>query len=570
MNRQLRHVTAVALAGSVLALAAGCGGGGGSSSGGSPASGSTNAGAAQRGGTLTMLWNAVGSSIDTGVDYDSNWPLLRMTNDGLMTWKQVGGPQGNQLVPDLAQSTPKPTDGGRTYTFTLRKGIRYSTGKPVKASDVRATIEREFKIPGPGTTFYMSIVGAKACNAKPKSCDLSKGIVTDDNAGTVTFHLTAPDGDFLSELAMPFAYVLPAGTPAKDTGTNPLPATGPYEIDHYTPNQEMVFVRNPRFHEWSHDAQPAGNPDRLVMKIGLSLEDETTQVANNQADWMYDIPPADRLNDIATKYPSQIHVNPTFQVWYMAMNVNVAPFNNKQVRQAINFATDRKAVVSLFGGPRLAQATCQVLPPNFPGYQPDCPYTKSPGQKWTAPDMAKAKQLVAQSGTKGTKVTIVTPPDETNKNISLYFVSLLKQLGYPASIKTLSNSVEYPYVQDSRNKVQMDPSWWQPDYVGASNFLNVPFGCAGYHKASTASPNLSGYCNPAIQRKTKQAMSMQTTNPAGANRLWAQIDRMTTDDAPAVELFVANRFDFLSSRVHNYAFNPSTVGWFMMDQASVK
>jgi len=285
---------------------------------------------------------------------------------------------------------------------------------------------------------------------------------------------------------------------------------------------------------------------------------------------MYDNPPADRLNEIATKYPKQVHVNTTPQVYYMALNTRVAPFDNKDVRQALNLATDRNAIVQLFGGPKLAQPTCQVLPPGFPGYEAYCPYTASPGTKWSAPDLTRAKQLIDRSGTKGQKVTVIGTPDETSKSIDLYFVSLLRQLGYKASLKTLSTSVQYPYVQDSRNKAQISLTYWSPDYNSASNFLNTAFGCAGYHEASTASPNLSAFCDPAIEAQTTKALGLQATDPAGANKLWAQVDRATTDAAPAVELFVANKLDFVSARVGNYQFSPSVVGRFLIDQAWVQ
>ena len=129
-----------------------------------------------------MLWSAPGQSIDTAIAYDQNWQVLRMAGDGLLGWKQVPGSAGTELVPDLAESIPEPTDGGKTYAFTLRKGIKFSTGETVKPSDIRYTIERAYKAAGPGGGFYASIVGADACGKKPKSCDLSKGILADDTA----------------------------------------------------------------------------------------------------------------------------------------------------------------------------------------------------------------------------------------------------------------------------------------------------------------------------------------------------------------------------------------------------
>ncbi len=300
-----------------------------------------------------MLWSAPGASIDTAIAYDANWQVLRMTSDGLLGYKQVSGPEGTELVPDLAEAIPEPTDGGKTYEFSVRKGIRFSTGDEVKPSDFTYTLERLFKAAGPGGGFYSSLIGADACAEKPKTCDLSKGAVADDAAGTLTFKLTAPDPDLLQKLAMPFAFVVPKGTPNEDIGTDPLPATGPYMIDRYKPDTEMVFTRNPEFEEWSAEAQPAGNPDEIVMKIGLPLEDATTQIAQGQADWMYDIPPADRLGEISTEYEEQVHINPGPQVFHMALNTNVAPFDKVEVRQALNFAVDRDAVIKIFGGPAL-------------------------------------------------------------------------------------------------------------------------------------------------------------------------------------------------------------------------
>jgi peptide/nickel transport system substrate-binding protein len=555
----------------LAAVAAGCGGSdsgdSGNDQGGTPAASDEGG---HKGGTFTMLWSAPGQSIDTAIAYDANWQVLRMTGDALLGWKQVPGAEGTELVPDLAESIPEPTDGGKTYAFTMRKGIKFSTGQTVKPSDLRYTIERNFKAAGPGSGFYASIVGADACAKRPKTCYLSRGILADDAANTVTFKLSAADPDMLQKLAMPFSYVVPKGTPNKDIGTDPLPATGPYMITKYDPDSEMVFDRNPEFKDWSAEAQPAGNPDKIIMKIGLPLEDATTQIQNGDADWMYDIPPADRLGELSQQFQKQIHINPGPQVFFMALNTRVAPFDNPDVRQAVNFATDRDAVIKIFGGPALASATCQSLPPDFPGYQAYCPYTKDPGEKWTAPDMAKAKQLVDASGTKGQKVTIISTNDETTKDIDLYFVSLLRQLGYDAGIKSLNGGVQYAYVQDSSNKAQMSYSYWFPDYPAGSNFFNTVLGCNGFVPNSSSSPNLSGFCEPAIQAKTEAAMKLQSTDPEAANQQWAAVDKATTDAAPWISLFVGNRLDFVSSRVGNYKFNPASTGGFMIQQAWVK
>jgi peptide/nickel transport system substrate-binding protein len=539
----------------LVGVLTGCGGGSSTST-----STGGSVGGDHRGGTLVLDWSGIGSSIDPAVDYDQNWGLLNLVYDGLVTWKKVGGPAGNTLVPDLATSVPTPTDGGKTYTFTLRKNVQFSNGAAVKARDFLRAIEREFTVPGPVGSFYQGIVGGAACAKTPKTCDLSKGIVADDAAGTVTFHLTQPDPDFLQKLALPFGYAVP------------LPATGPYMIDHYTPNQEILLVRNPHFRQWSKDAQPAGYPDQIEIRLSLTTEAEVTQIEQNQADWMYDQPPNDRLNEIATKYPDQVHLNPVPQVYHMAMNTRVAPFDDVKVRQAVNYATDRSAIVKAWGGPRLATPTCQILPPDFPGYEPYCPYTvNAVDGTWHGPDLAKAKQLIAESGTKGQKIAVTCTPDEASKSVCLYFVSLFKQLGYDSSIKVLSAAVEYPYVQDSSNKAQISFSYWYPDYPSGADFFDVVVGCHGYHPNSTASANLSEFCDPHVQAMTARAIQTSVTNRDAANQQWAAVDKATTDQAPWISLFLPRHIDFTSSRVGNYIFDPNVlVGGMLLDQVWVK
>jgi len=530
-------------------------------------------GSPHRGGTMKVIWQGFGSSIDPGIDYDGNWSLLRMTNDGLLTWKRVPGADGNTLVPDLATAIPKPSEDGLSYEFTLRKGVKYSTGQEVKPSDFKATIERQYKLPGPVSSFYSAIKGGAECEATPeagKVCNLSDGILADDAAMTVTFKLAKKDPDFLQKLALPFAYVLPADTPAEEAGVKPLPATGPYMIESYTPSESMVMVRNPEFVQWSGEAQPNGYPDRIEFNLAINPNEGTTQVANGDADYIADQPPADRLEEISTKYQDRIFIDPRPQVYHMVLNTQVAPFDNLKVRQALNYAADRKALQQIWGGPKLAEITCQVLPPNFPSYEPYCPWTKDPGTTWSAPDMEKARQLVEESGTKGQKVVIITTNEDGYTAISNYFVSLLKELGYDASSKSMNSSVQYTYVQDSANKAQISPSYWYPDYTAPADFLDVVVGCGGYRANSTANPNLSMFCDPAIDKKTKEAEALQLTDPDAAAKAWTEIDKLVTDAAPWVPMFVGSKLDFVSARVGNYKYNPSVVGGFMIEQAWVQ
>jgi peptide/nickel transport system substrate-binding protein len=566
-NPSTRHFRWGAAALTALAvIAAGCGtssgGGGGSGSSSTP---SSSAAASHTGGTFTILANSSFGVADPAQNYTlEEWQLLINTHDGLTQFKRVGGVEGTKIVPDLATALPTPTDGGKTYVFHIRPGIKFSDGTTMKPSDFVRTFERQFTVPGP-TSFYSGIVGADKCSAK--KCDLSKSVVADDSAMTLTIHLTAPDTEFFDKLALPFAYVVPGNTPFKLTGNNVPPGTGPYMWQSYDPNKAAVLVRNPNFKLWSKDAQPEGYPDKIIEKYGLPISEEVTQVENGQADEVFDgdVIPSDRLAELnGAQFKDQVHVNPLTADWYMALNTKTAPFNNLKARQAINFAADRNAYVKIGGGTSLAVPTCQILPPNFPGYKPYCPYTAgSDHTKWTAPDIAKAKQLVQQSGTAGMKVVVNSATDETSKALALQMVSDLNKIGYKASTQLLTGSIQYPFVQNSNNSKKWQVAWsaWYQDYPVPADFLNVLLGCGNIHPGSDASPNIAAFCDQAIQAKMTQASNMQLTDLAGANDLWAQVDHEVTDQAPWVDLYNPKQIDFLSKRVGNYQWNPQ---WYIL------
>ncbi len=344
------------------------------------------AGTSHRGGTLTVVgWASDINSIDPAVLGSLIAPtqLLGLTNDGLVTLNHVGGAEGSRLVPDLALSLPVPDDDGRSYTFHLRPGVRYSTGELVRPRDVRASLERLFELGSSGRSYYDTIVGADACAPHPGGCDLSRGIVADDRQNTVTFHLTAADPDFLYKLTLPDAFVLPASTPSREA-ESPLPATGPYVISSFARGRELRLVRNPRFREWSRAAQPAGYPDEIVWRLGLSEDQAAGRMERGQADFMANVGPIPHghRDVIATRHASQLHVNSGIGTLFFFLNTRARPFDDVRVRRALNFAFDRRRSVQIFGGSEGARPTCQILPPQMPGFRRYCPYTRDSSARW--------------------------------------------------------------------------------------------------------------------------------------------------------------------------------------------
>ena len=511
-----------------------------------------------RGGVLRLTANAGAGTIDPQINYESEfWQIFFFTQDELLTFRKAEGKAGLELVPDLADSIPQAQDNGTTYVFHLRQGIRFSTGAPVTVADVVASFQRMFKVSGPNTgSWYSKLVGADACLKDTAHCTLDGGVVADAQANTVTFHLTHADPEFLSQIAVPFAAILPAGTSPHDLGTTPPAATGPYMIASYAPEREMRLLRNPYFKEWSADAQPDGYVDEIRYRYGLQDESELTEVENNDQDWMYDEKPLDRLAEIGSRHTDLAHIDALLAYYYLMMNVNLPPFNEVKARQAVAFAVNRKALVNLYGGPALGDPLCQMLPKGLPAYVPYCPYTKSPDGTWSAPDLERARQLVRESGTLGAKVTLVTSDKQVERTMGIYLQSVLSDLGYQASVHSVSFNIRDTYLQNSSNHVQIGLTDWYQDYPAPSDFLGVLFSCKSFHPGSDASINMAGFCNQSVEADMDRAYALDVTDHEGALKLWTQIDREVTDLAPAATLFQIHFLDVVSPRLGNFRFHP--------------
>jgi YVTN family beta-propeller protein len=511
-----------------------------------------------RGGTLSLVAPDSGfvDTIDPA-SFGSTSPLLTYVYDGLVGYKRVGGVDGSTLVPDLATSVPAPTDGGRTYTFQLRPGLTYADGTPVRASDVRASMERAISFGH--SPILGSVVGAAGCvHAPPGSCSLARGILTDDATRTVTFRLSGPDPDFLFQLAGPGAQVVAAATPRHEVGTDPIPGTGPYVIADFVPRKRLELARNERFHAWSV-AQPAGYPDRIVLTGGLAVDDAVRAVEDGKADYYFGQPPASMLDGIATRYTQQAHFYPYRGAWALYLNTKVPPFDDVRVRRALAFAVDRNRVARRY--PARSVVTCQMLVPNFPGYQPYCPYTVNSGPTgtWTAPDLTAARSLVARSHTEGTPVTLWSYREFEAP--SEYVGSVLRDLGYPTTVKVIGGRdffAFYRYVADTRNRAQAAGYWSVAPDPSSSEMVD-PLTCRAIvrNDGTGANTNTAQFCDPPLDGLVARARAEQATDPAAAAALWTRVDRMLVDEAPLVPMVIPQALDLVSARVRNYQNNPS-------------
>jgi YVTN family beta-propeller protein len=497
-----------------------------------------------RGGRLVLLAQGPFTSMDPAIEYEVPPAQFHgLAYDTLVTFDHTGGPHGLEIVPDLAVAVPAPGDGGRSYAFRLRAGIRYSDGRLLAAGDVKRAFERLFRVRSPVADTFRAIAGTSGCSVA--KCDLAPGITIDDQQRTVVFHLTRPDPEFLFKLAYVFTAPVPPGTPWTEMKTRPFPGTGPYRIAEAT-SREMRLVRNPFFHEWSRAAQPQGNPDEIDWRFGLSAAAEARAVAAGRADWMFDNVPGNVIAKLRRQRPSELHSNIAPETDFVQIDARRPPFHDSRVRRAFNLAIDHSRIVKLYGG--AARPTCQILPPGVPGYRHYCPYRHG---------LAQARRLIRAAHAVGEPVSIVGFTDDPTirRTVFIYLASLLRQIGLKPHITWTSHAT----FNDAQH-FDLIPQGWYADYPAASDFFGVYLAC-------DAPYNDGKFCDPKLDRQIRLASATEAVDPHRAAALWALADRRAVNDAAWAPLANPTLFDFTSARTHDYQHH---VLWgFLADQVQL-
>jgi peptide/nickel transport system substrate-binding protein len=527
-----------------------------------------------RGGTLTVSsGDKIGDlldrkSLDPAVvvyNDQTGGQILSITNDGLLSFKKVGGADGATLVPDLASALPEVSADGLTYRFPLREGIRYSNGDAVRPEDFRHAVERTIALNPDNpdiAPLYSAIEGTEACRQDPSTCDLSEAIVAD--AGAVTFHLARPDPDLQFKLAMPWAFPVPVATPVEDQGLDPLPATGPYMIAEAGADG-IDLVRNPEFHEWSGAAQPDGFVDAITWRFDEDSEKAFDRLDAGELDWIT-VPPVEDLRSLQAAHPDQVVVRTDPSTFFFGFNVRTSPFDDERVRQALNYAIDRNHVVELRGGPTNVRMTCQILPPNLQGYEPFCPYTLQPESgEWSGPDLDRGRGLIEDAEAIGDKLTAlvlvdpgVAPPDTVET--TGYLVDVLNELGLQATLKIVHDYKEY-YGAINAGKAQAYLSGWGSIYPSAHDFIDPQFRCG-------VPFNYSGLCSESLDAAIDEAQRLQATDPAAANSAWTEIEHQLVEDAIWLPLTNSVSTFAFSARTQNIQVHPQW--WILLSRLWVQ
>jgi peptide/nickel transport system substrate-binding protein len=443
-----------------------------------------------------------------------SWWAMWNVYETLLTYRHVDGPAGYKLVPGLAQSLPTVSRNGKVYKFKLRKGLKYSNGAALKASDFEWAIKRGFLATGQGVGFYTDIAGAEAYSKNPTPGGDISGIVTNNAKRTITIRLAKPRGDFLTILALLFAAPVPGNTdPAIQNGT--IPGTGPYKFTNYDPNRSFTMARNPYFKPTKYI--PRGNPNTIEVALVGDADAATQRVINGQSDYSNGAIPADRIADAKSR--GKLLLRKTANTYYFWMNTREAPFNKLKVRQAVNYAIDRKALQTLVWG-GLGRPTQNVLPPTYPSYRKLALYGHN---------VAKAKQLINQAGANGAHVTVWTRNVSDAVTAAQYYTSLLNTIGLNASLNVLPRTTYYTTIGNVNTHAQTGWARWLEDYPHPLDWFDVLLN--GNRITDQDNNNYAWYKNRKTDAQIESLKKAPILTPA-VNARWAKVEKQIMQQAP--------------------------------------
>jgi peptide/nickel transport system substrate-binding protein len=532
-----------------------------SSSSSSSASATSTAAASSSGalnGAVTLLMGTPPQSLDPGLDYTTqgsevNW----LVYTGLTSYAHANGTAGAQLIPGLATALPVISNGGKTYTVTLRKGLVFSNGQPLKASDFAYTVERAIKIPwgGSGSFITPNIVGATAfSNGKAKTIS---GITTNDTTGQIVIHLTAPYGPFDNVLAFPALGIIPTGTPFKVEPTSPPPGDGPYVVTNIVPNQSFSAVKNPKWAAQGITNIPAGHLD-VDVKIDSNVSSNALSVLNNSADFFdwADTIPGSLLPQIQSQAADRFRmVDLGGSTYYVFLNATEPPFNNQLAREAVVTGLNQDAMTRLGSGTLVP--ACFFLPPDVPGHPSGaCPYG-TPGTG----NLAKAKALVKQSGEEGAPVTVWSETRAPREQWMTYYTQFLNSIGFKATQKVIADATYFTTIGESKTlHPQTGFADWNQDFPNPVDFYGVLLD--GNAILPSNNENFGQTNDPYVNAQVTKLGATPTTELSKVTAQWQALDQYVAKKA-YVAVFGYQKFpEFASDRI-NYAalvFHP-IYGW---------
>ena len=497
---------------------------------------------AKRGGTIVLDMTTDVDYIDPQLSYyGETWKLEATTACKLMNWPDKEGAAGAVATPEVASGLPLVSKDGKTYTFTIKPGFKFSNGKAVTAQSFVDAVNRfaNPKMQSTGVAFLDIIKGAQA------AVDGKAGSVSGVKArgNKLVIQLTKASPDLLARLAMPFYQAIDP-TLARQidaNGINQYASCGPYYFASRTPGRSITLKRNPHY-----KGGRTANADTIQVNIGNSVDVEFQNVEKGTSDYASGGIPATEWKNIVGKYglnkkDGRVQVRPQLDIRYVAMNHSRPLFkDNPQLAKAVNWAVDRQAF-SAQGGYLYGKRTGQILPPGMLGYKPAGIYPL----KVTANTIKQARKL-AEGNLRGGKAVLWSSNAGTAPLQAQLIQYNLKQIGIDAEIKLLPRAQQFTNAGNPQTaSFDMTVERWGADYADPYDFVNI---LLDGKQVTQPQHNNYAYFNVAKYNRQMTAASLLTGPNRGA--AYAALDgAMMRADPPWAPLVNSNDRVFLSSRV---------------------
>ncbi|MEU8790160.1 ABC transporter substrate-binding protein [Streptomyces sp. NPDC048643] len=496
----------------------------------------------QKGGTVTYEYSDVPDSFDPGNTYYAYmYNLSRLYARPLMTFQPGAGEKGNTLVPDLAAGKGVPSDGGKTWTYKLRTGLKYQDGSAITSKDVKYAVERsnfarDVLSLGPNY-FQQFLVGGDKYKGpyKDKSGKGLSSIETPDDT-TVVFHLKTAFQEFDYLVASPQTAPVPQ---AKDNGVDyvkNIVSSGSYKFQSYSDGKQAVLVRN---ENWDAKTDPLRKqyPAKIVVNLKVNAETIDKDVlAGDAIDLGGGGVQAATQAQLLSSADKKAGTDNTYggRLVYMAINTKVKPFDKVECRKAVQFAIDKVSVQTAEGGPIRGDVASTVLPPDIPGYAKSDVYA-SAGNKG---DAAKAKDQLKACGKTAINTNISARSDRPQEiDAATAIINSLKKVGINASLKQYPSGkyfTDYAGVPKftEKNNIGLIMMQWGADWPSGYGFLQQILN--GSAIGASGNTNLSQYDNKEVNSLLEKAIGTQ--DDTARNSLYTEIDKKTMDDAVLVPL----------------------------------
>jgi len=434
------------------------------------------------GGTLRITSGLDVTSMDPALAGDPlSWQLLYATCAKLVNYPDRSGVASSQLIPEVAEALPTRSPDGKTYTFTIRPGFRFSppNDQPVTAQTFKYTIERTLnhRTGSLWDTYFGDVVGADAFMAG-KATHIS-GVIAKGNK--LVIRLRAPAGDLPARMSLPGFCAVPTDTPVSSAGERTIPSAGPYYVSSYTPNQGALLLRNPNYH-----GKRPHHFARIELTVGVPAGRAVSEIEADAADyttldwWDYNTTPG--LPALATGLAprfgpgsaaaahgrQQYFVTPTLELDYFFLNTHRTLFSDVRVRQAVNYAIDRRALAAAgSGGQALPDTpTDHYLPPGMPGYRAAHVYPLTP-------DLAKARKLITAAHAAGRTAVLYTLDFPAAMEQAQIVRNDLARIDLRVQIHTLGSTPFWSQLLPNPHApFDLAYNGWADDYPDPDDFLN--------------------------------------------------------------------------------------------------